>query len=116
MNPSLSVTSYLAGARLPDALQAGGITAPDVSSLLVRLARSLARAPRDAARPARPLADQAQAQIDAIRSYAEFLRQHPDMPSYHRERCLESALRECRRLERTLSRAGGLARVRNRHH
>ncbi len=116
MNPSLSVTSYLGGARLPDALAAGGLSAPDLSALISRLARSLARPARDRVRPAATLADRAQAQIEAIRCYAEFVRQHPDMPSYHRERCLESALRECRRLERTIARAGGLGRARERHH
>ncbi len=116
MNPSLSVTSYLGGARLPDALEAGGFTAPDVSALLARLTRSLRLASRDAVGSAQPAADQARAQIDAIRSYAEFVRQHPDMPTYHRERCLDSALRECRRLERTIARSGGFGETRVRPH
>ncbi len=116
MNPSLCVTSYLAGARLPDALQAGGIVAPDVSGLVSRLARLLVRPARVSEQAAAPLADRVLAQIEAIRSYAEFLRQHPDMPSYHRERCLASALRECRRLEQTIARSGEIHRISRRHH
>lgn len=50
----------------------------------------------------RSLARQAQTQLEAIRAYAEFVRQHPDMPEFHLRHCLGSALAECAQLEETL--------------
>ena len=49
----------------------------------------------------------AQDQLETIRTYAEFVRSNPNMPDYHRQRCLDSAIRECAELGRTLDSALG---------